>query len=180
MMRFARVAVVAVCLVLVGASAHAASFTVQVLPPPASVVGGAPGEALSWRLEVQNLDQVNWLMFTSLVADAEQHGTPDASAFPYPILAPADSWSGVAYRFTWDADAPVGFVNAGLFMLTAEAWDGDPLEGGQPLDLEPESAGAEYYGVVTEPTNAVPEPATMGLLAIGLAVFAGRRLRASR
>ncbi|HLG21217.1 MAG TPA: PEP-CTERM sorting domain-containing protein [Candidatus Manganitrophaceae bacterium] len=153
------------------------SFT---LIPANGDLSGAPGAAVGWGYEITNLDSNNWLLLTGVSADLFQNGTPDAFIFDYPILAPGATASvpytqpgpvqapSGLYQFTWDAGAPVGFVNSGTFILTAEWYDGDPLAGGAFLDFAPDKS-ALYSVTVT--SAAVPEPATLWPLISGMAGF---------
>jgi hypothetical protein len=115
-------------------------------------------------------------MTTNLSADAFVGGTADASIFDYPILAPGTTLS-VAYdpgsslglfQFTWDADVALSTVNSGNFVLSGEWWNGDPLGGGEFIDLA-EDRTAPYS------VAATPEPATLLLLASGLGILGVRK-----
>ena len=122
-----------------------------------------------------------WLELTGIGADSFGHAVADASPFDYAILAPGVTHSlafdAVAllglYQLTWDALAPAGFTNAGLFVLSAAFWDGDPFAGGAFVAAAP-ALSAPYSASV----NAVPEPGTLLLMGSGAAIAALVRRRA--
>ena len=141
--------------------------------PTNGIVAGAPGDVLGWGYQIENKDPVNWLVVTGLTAGSFLHGTPDASVFDFPILAPglalsvpfdANAGTGL-YKLTWDANAPLGFTNTGAFTIAAEWWSDDPFLGGafiQTADIEVQS-----YSVAVSNTTSVPEPATVVLTGLG-------------
>jgi len=51
--------------------------------------------------------------------------------------------------------------------VSAEWWDGDPLNGGNYVADAP-NEGQAYLATVTAPVSAIPEPAALALLATGL------------
>lgn len=120
----------------------------------------------------------NWLLTTNLGADAFLFGTPDASVFDFPAVAPGTTVTVVfdstnllgLFAFAWDVGAPSGFVNSGTFVLSAEWWDGDPFLGGAFI-ANAEDLTAPYSATVT----AVPEPGTAWLLLSAVGVVLSRR-----
>ena len=150
-------------------AAQAGPFTLL----PDSDISGEAGSTIGWGYELIN-ESTDWLVLTGISAGSFSHATPDSSLFDFPILAPGASWS-VAYdpalfqglfQLTWDALAPAGFINSGLFVLSAEFWNDDPFAGGAFIDAAP-GFSAEYSATVTAPAP-VPEPATLLLMATGL------------
>jgi hypothetical protein len=149
--------------------AQAAPFTLL----PGADISGEPGSTIGWGYELTN-ESTDWLVFTGINADAFLYATPDSSLFDFPILAPGASAS-VAYdpgllqgllQLTWDALAPVGTTNSGLFLLSAEFWDGDPFAGGAVIGTAPDFTAA--YSATVTGAAPVPEPATLLLMATGL------------
>ena len=104
-----------------------------------------------------------------------QFATPNAGIFSFPAVNP-NSTLTVAYvpgtdglyELTWDANAPIGFVNSGMFVATAEWCDTTGACSSAPDQM------AAYSATVT-PNSAVPEPATALLFATGLATAALRK-----
>jgi hypothetical protein len=60
---------------------------------------------------------------------------------------------------TWGASAPLGFVNAGNFDLSAQWWDGDPLANGRFVS---DASGASALCAATVTAAEVPERACSG------------------
>jgi len=165
----------ALTLALIAApAAHATSFTFDTLPA-SGALSGAPGDTLGFGYAIANPSATDWLVITSIDAGTFLDGTPDASLFDFPVLAPGASLtisfvagaSGL-FAFTWDAAAPIGSSNAGLFVLGAEWWSGDPGASGSFLSLAT-PASAPYV------LSAVPEARAALLLAAALALAWSRR-----
>lgn len=162
--------------------ATADSFTFT-LTPLDGAVAGPPGSTVGWGYTITDPSPDNWLASTNFDSGLFQNGTPDASLFAFPILQPLqtltvtyDPVNGTGlFRFSWDPNAPVGFVNTGLFTLSGEFYDDDPLNGGQFLNFA-EDQSATYSATVTSPAP-VPEPSTLLLSATGLAALLLRRTR---
>jgi hypothetical protein len=160
--------------------AHASSFTLSLLPAGGSVAG-VPGSTIGWGYSIINNSVTDWLMLTNLSADPFLHATPDASLFLYPIVAPgtsvtvphdASTLQGL-FQITWDVTAPVGFTNAGLFVVEGEFWDGDPFAGGSFVALAAGQSAA-YSATVTA---SVHEPSTLLLASAGALALLRRRRR---
>ena len=150
--------------------AHADPFTFTLLPASGEV-SGLPGATIGWGYELTNTSLTDWLVLSSLNEDPIVNATPDSSLFDFPILAPGETRS-VAYdpatlsglfQLTWDALAPEGFINTGLFVLSAEFWDADPFAGGSFLAFADDQSAAYKASVAS-----VPEPTSLLLMIIGV------------
>jgi hypothetical protein len=147
------------------------------LPGTGSTVA-SPGDTVGWGYEITNDDTTDWLVISSFNANLFQFGTL-TDILDYPILAPGATVTnsylpglqGLA-EFTWDATAPPGFTNSGVFTIGAEIWDGDPLLGGVFVSALPDFTSS--YAISTTATP-VPEPASVLLFGAGLAVVVARR-----
>lgn len=171
-------------------SAYAAPlFTFIVLPES---ISGEAGATIGWGYSLTNLSSEpnEWLVFGGVEPPLfENVSMLDSLLFDSPIVAPGATVT-VAYnpsqgqglfQFTWDSAAPVGFVNSGVFTLTPELWDGDPFEGGNPVEVVVESVSAAYSATVVAAPTSVPEPATLMLSGIGFALAGiARRRRGTR
>jgi hypothetical protein len=177
---------VALAVWLVSASAaHAAPFTLSLLPPD-GVISGTPGSTIGWGYTLTNDSDSDWLMLTGLGADPFEHATADASLFTAPILAPgatitvaydATAFTGL-FQLTWDNTAPIGFTNSGHFVLSAEFWDGDPLDLTSSFVALALDQLVPYSAFVSTPIETpVPEPGTLLLTAAGAGLLLRRRLR---
>jgi hypothetical protein len=148
-------------------------------------VQALPGSTIGWGYALQNQSSSLWLVPSDLNAGTFLNGTP-ALLFDFPVLGPGASatkdfdpgTSTGLYQLTWDALAPLGFVNAGTFTLGAQWWSGDPTAGGVFVSDAP-SARATYMATVT--ASAVPEPGTLGLMALVVfGLLAGAACRPAR
>ena len=164
---------------------HADPLPFSFVLEPEGAITGFAGDTIGWGYTIVN-DTDTWLEISGLDAGSFEHGTADASVFDFPILAPHTarvvSFGAVTglFQLTWDADAPAGFTNSGVFVLSGNSWDGDPFDGGN--FLEPAlSQSAEYSATVLQrPAAAVPEPTTALLAAAGIAIAAMRARRRPR
>jgi hypothetical protein len=169
---------------IVPSSARASEILTFDLVPTDGIVTGPPGSTVGWGYSLTNQSASDWLVTTALNSDLFLFGTP-ALLFDFPDLAPGstvflpfDEALGTGlYQLTWDLSTPDDFANFGRFTLSAQWWNGDPLNGGIFVKDAPDSVQA-YFAVVSE-TATVPEPSTIGLCVVGLAVLLmGRRQRA--
>ena len=141
---------------------------------PASDIFGPPGSTVGWGYTITNLDTSDYLSFSNanLSADVFTDGTP-LSLFDFPTIAPGatltvsfDETSGTGlYQFTWDPSAPPGDSNSGLFLLSGAEFD--TADGMKVADAPDHST--PY--LVTDSATVVPEPSTLPLFALGIAVI---------
>ena len=139
-------------------------YTFDLLPANGGIQG-QPGSTIGWGYSITNESTSLWLATTGLNANPFAHGTPSL-LFDFPDIAPgqtvtvpfdAPTMSGLE-ELTWDSSAPLGFMNTGDFVLTAEWWTGDPLAGGTFQSTAPDAS--QSYSA-----TATPELATIGLIA---------------
>jgi len=174
----------ALTLLLSVAPAFAADIYNFSLIPAGGNIQGTPGSAIGWGYSIENQSSTLWLVTTALDSGAFQHGLPSV-LFDFPDVAPGETVT-VAFdavlsvglqSLLWDASAPIGFINSGDFILSAEWWDGDPFDNGAFQSSAP-SQSVPYTASVSAP--AVPEPGTAAVAALGLAAFGMTALRRRR
>lgn len=172
----------AITLLSEGSPAHAIPDWSFDTIPAGGDVEGPPGSTVGWGYTLTNPDPESFLALTGLTHDPVANGAPLA-LFDFPIVPPLETLSvpydGVngLFQLTWDATAPVGFTNGGVFVLSADWYNGDPLAGGTLVEAAPDR-NAPYSATVARP---VSEPPLRLWLASGLAGVAalasGRRTR---
>jgi hypothetical protein len=153
--------------------ALADTYTFSLLPPDGNLMGPA-GSTIGWGYSITNDSTTDWLVTDALNADIVQHAILDLSYFDLPIVAPTSTVSEVfdiapvtgLAALTWDVGAPLGFTNAGNFVLSAEWWNGDPLSGGSFIQDALDETAA-YSATVGAP-SVTPEPAAVTPLLIAL------------
>lgn len=170
----------ATCLVLLwsASTASAAPITFELLPASGAIEGEA-GSTIGWGYTVSNGSEF-WLELTGISADPFQYATPDSAPFDYAIIAPGETHTVAynaatlegLYQLTWDALAPIGFTNTGVFVVSAAYWDADPFQGGVGVANAP-SLSAAYSASV----STVPEPGTLLLMGAGAGIGALARRR---
>ncbi len=170
---------IALSLTLLFASgpARADTYTFSLIPASGDVSGLA-GSTVGWGYSITNESTTDWLVTTGLSSDPFLNGIPNL-IFDFPDLGPGVTLTvpfslaptGL-YELTWDATAPMGFVNFGTFTLSAEWWTGDPLNGGAPI-----MAAADALAPYSATVAMIPEPATVLLLLGGLGGVAFRARR---
>jgi hypothetical protein len=164
--------------------AQALPFTFTFAAQPAGgAISGTPGQTVGWGYQLVNTDTLNWFMPTQLNASSFSIGSPDASYFDFPILAP-----GATAAAVFDAALHTGLYgvqifpfalptqsDSGSFSLSGEWWSGDPLAGGiflQVADAVPAPLLLEVVGVA-----AVRLPGSLSLLALGLVLLLASQRR---
>lgn len=167
------VAIVCLWALLDASRVRAVGFGFETLPASGEL-DAAAGAKVGWGYQITNPSGDRWLALDALDSGVFALGTPDASLFDFPILAPGASldvpYDGThgLFAFTWSALAPPGSVNQGLFTLAASWYGGDPLAGGAFLEAA-DDASAGYR------VRVVPEPGSGLLLGAGFAAFAAAR-----
>jgi len=141
------------------------------LDPASGNISGAPGSTVGWGYTITN-NTTDWLETLSLSAGSFTNGTPNA-IFDFPTVGPGSSatepfsaTSGL-YSFTWDATAPVGTVNNGVFTVSSDYYSGDP-SAPSSVDLGAAPDATAAYSVTATAPVATPEPTSLILLMTGL------------
>ena len=141
--------------------------------PGGGAISGNPGDTVGWGYQLVNTDTVNWFVPTQLNASSFSIGSPDASYFDFPVLAP-----GATVAAAFDALTHTGLYglqlfpfalpamnDSGGFSLSGEWWSGDPLAGGTFLQVSDVLLAPLS---VTVAALAVPLPGSPWLLLIGV------------
>ncbi len=149
------------------------------LLPTGGAVSAKPGATAGWSYTITNQDLSDWLVLSNFSSDGFQSGV-GRSLFDFPIVGPNSTvtvpYDGVRglFEFTWDIGVALGSTNSGVFTVSADWFDGDPLQGGILIAPAPDQSSP--YSVVAA---AVPEPASWFLVAFGV-LWLARRGRAGR
>jgi hypothetical protein len=138
-------------------------------------VSGIAGSTVGWGYSITNDSASNYLELTGIDSSLflAANGTPDASIFDFPVLAPLqtitkeyDSINSVGlFRFTWNPGLPVGTTETGNFTVYAHFCDSvELINCGGPISV---SAGYRAT-VISNVPNPVPEPSSLLELISGL------------
>ncbi|HNY41795.1 MAG TPA: PEP-CTERM sorting domain-containing protein [Bryobacteraceae bacterium] len=165
--------------------ARGGTLTFDVLPAGGAISGPA-GSTIGWGYSLTNESASEWLLTVGLNTDSFLDGTP-ILLFDFPILAPNGSvtvpfdelTSTGLFMLIWDLAAPASSVNSGTFVLSAQWWDGDPLDGGNYI-MDALDAGSAYSATVSESTGTIPEPSTWLLVLTAFGTLAYRRVLSRR
>jgi hypothetical protein len=158
------------------ASVFADSFTFSLIPSNGTISGIA-GSTIGWGYSITNNSSADWLVPVNLTSSPFADGTPDATPFDFPIVAPGATTTEAydmatdmgLFALTWDSNAPTGFTNIGVFTLSAEWWSGDPTVAGTFI-ADADDTTASYSASVSPSSvpPAVPEPASFVLVFGGM------------
>ncbi|ELX10423.1 hypothetical protein Jab_2c25120 [Janthinobacterium sp. HH01] len=153
--------------------AGATPFVFTFTAVPSAAITGNPGDLVGWGYQLVNTDTLNWFVPTQLNASSFSIGSPDASYFDFPVLAP-----GATASAAFDAATHTGLYGLqifpfalpatsdnGSFSLSGEWWSGDPLAGGTFLQVSDVLLAPLSVAVAA---TAIPAPGSMWLLAVGL------------
>jgi hypothetical protein len=183
-------AILAISLILTAPSARADGDSLTFTLVPADVSGPA-GTTVGWGFTITNTSTTtDYLDISGIDSDlfASTNGTPDASIFPFPNLAPGQSVTQAydpvdglgLFQFTWNPGLAVGTTETGEFRLLGAFCDPsiDQFCAEDDSVTSTVLASAEYSATVTGSTGTpIPEPSaglllTSGLL--GIALYAHR------
>lgn len=161
------------------ARADGDSLTFTLIPAD---VSGPAGTTVGWGFTITNSPtSTDYLDISEIDSDlfSATDGTPDASIFLFPNLAPGQSVTQVydpvdglgLFQFTWNPDVPVGTTETGEFRLFGAFCD-PTVDQFCAEDGSVQStvlATASYSAVVTSPgSTVVPEPSTGLFLLTGV------------
>jgi hypothetical protein len=167
--------------VLTACPIWADSITFNLLPANGSVSGSA-GSVVGWGYSLTNNSAADWFLGIALNSDSFSNGTP-TSLFDFPDLAPGqtvtEAFDAVntigLFELQWAMSAPSGFVNTGNFVLSGQWWNGDPLNGGTLIG-DATDVAIPYSATVSGGSGGtMPEPASLWLLASGIALIVAWR-----
>jgi len=148
-------------------TARADSITLTLLPSP--FISGTAGSTIGWGYQLSAPStNTNFIVFTGISSDVFVFAVANAGIFDFPSIGPGQTVTVTyipgtqgLFEITWDANAPVGFTNVGLFILDFDVC-------ADPSDPSTCSVSGTLPHNYTATVTPVPEPATALLFAIGL------------
>jgi hypothetical protein len=170
---------------------RADSLTFSAIP---SAVSGPAGTTVGWGYSITNTSATDYLDITAIDSDLflATDGTPDASIFNFPNLAPGQTVTQVydpvdsvgLFQFTWNAGLPDGTEESGVFTLYgAFCVPTDPFCA-DDLSVSATTLATTPYSatVVSNSSISATEPSGFSLAAILMAVvgIAGQRIYSAR
>ncbi|HKM89149.1 MAG TPA: PEP-CTERM sorting domain-containing protein [Candidatus Acidoferrales bacterium] len=161
-------------------AAWADSLTFTVLPTD---VSGPAGTTVGWGFSITNNSTTDYLDISGIDSDlfAAADGTPDASIFLFPNLAPGQTMTQVydpvddlgLFQFTWNTGLTTGTTETGVFTLNGAFCplvDQFCVEDGSVTST---ALATGAYSATVSPSGGVitPEPSAALLLGTGLFVL---------
>lgn len=188
-----RLVVLAVLVLAALTPASADSFVINWSLSPESDISGFPGQTVGWGYQISNPNAGVWVAVESLGTPLFNVGVPtqliNMSAGNAPVLGPGESATQPfdpvlnegLLGFFINSNAPGGALDSGLFTLTFDLYDANPLDPLSNANLievldvsQPFSVGVE--GAI------IPEPGGWQLILGGALLLTGvhRRVRVRR
>ncbi len=181
-MKYFRLAVTLTTLLFAAQTARADSLTFTVMP---TNVSGPAGTTVGWGFSITNTSSCDstscdYLDISGIDSDlfSSANGTPDASIFTFPNLAPGgtanqpyDPANGNGlFQFTWNSGVAQGTTESGEFRLMgAFCPESDPFCAEDGDVASTLLASGNYSATVTPAgSTTVPEPSSILLLLSGL------------
>jgi hypothetical protein len=174
-------------LVLTTRPIRADSLTFTVIPAD---VSGPAGTTVGWGFSITNTSTSDYLDISGIDSDlfASANGTPDASIFPFPNLAPGQTVTQLydpldnlgLFQFTWNSGLPAGTTESGEFRLMGAFCDPTVdrfcAEDGSAASIMLASGG---YSATVSSSGPVttPEPSSVGPLLAGIGLVFMMRKR---
>ncbi len=167
----------AFALALATREARADSLTFTVLP---STVNGPAGSTVGWGYSITNTSSTDYLDLTGIDSTLflATDGTPDASIFNFPNLAPGQTVTQAydpinslgLFQFTWNAGLTTGTTEAGIFTLYGAFCAPTDTICADDLSVPSIALGSAPYSATVSPSVVVgtPEPSVLLLLAFGV------------
>jgi hypothetical protein len=176
--------ILAACVILAATPARADgdSLTFNLIPAD---VSGPAGSTVGWGFTITNTSTTSdYLDISGIDSDlfSATDGTPDASIFPFPNLAPGQSLTQLydpadqlgLFQFTWNAGVAVGTTESGQFRLLGAFCDltVDQFCAEDGSVVSTVLATASYAATVS-PSGVVttPEPDSLPLMLAGAALL---------
>lgn len=158
------------------------SLTFTLIPPD---VSGPAGTTIGWGFTITNTStSTDYLDISGIDSDlfSATDGTPDASIFAFPNLAPGQSVTQMydpadglgLFQFTWNDDLAVGTTETGQFRLYGAFCDPAVDQFCAEDDSVPSAllATADYTATVTAAAGTpIAEPPSLLLLICGICAF---------
>ncbi len=175
-------------LLLTTRPSRADSLTFTVIPAD---VSGPAGTTVGWGFSITNTStSTDYLDISGIDSDlfASANGTPDASIFPFPNLAPGQTATQLydpvdqlgLFQFMWNSGLPVGTTESGQFRLLGAFCDPvvDQFCAEDDSVASTVLASADYSATVS-PSGVVttPEPRSVCLLLAGIGLLFVMRKR---